>query len=261
MSGFDELPIVKALNPKAERVKFTPRITEHLDEPIARRVSDNVTDLNDLPERTTGGLSARRSTGLDIIVRRSALSCIRAHGDANPDLDTYGILVGNLYRDAKGPYLLVEQIIQTESAGGRDFSADTWQNIQVIMDREYPESRIVGWYRTHPGHGVFLTEGDRGLHESYFGVPWQAALIYNPQLRETGIFSTRAGSLLGIDFLVESDQQAAPQRVSKIRGAAAQVGRFMLALIALGLFAAMGYLLGLLVLQIHFRLPPQHIPY
>lgn len=268
MSGLDELPIFQAIaSHGVERVKAAPRIAEHLAEPVKPRPNVNVTDLNDLPERATGGVSARRSTGLDIIMRRSALSCIRAHGDANPDLDTYGILVGNLYRDAKGPYLLVEQIIQAESAGGKDFTGDTWQNIQTIMDQEYPESRIVGWYRTHPAHDVFLSEYDRALHEHYFGVPWQAALIYNPGLRQTGVFSTRAGAMLGIDFLVESDQKNSASTVSVTRKVAYSTGRFVLALLALGLFAAMGYLLGLLVLQAqphiqpYLHLPPQHIPY
>jgi len=263
MSGLDELPIVKALNPRTERVTFAPRISEHFSDTVIRRPSNNVTDMNDLPERATVGLSARRSKGLDIIVRRSALSCIRAHGDANPDLDTYGILVGNLYRDAKGPYLLIEQIIQSESAGGRDFKGETWRNIQAIMDREYPQSRIVGWYRTHPDPAVYFTEDDRELHDNFFGVPWQAALIYNPRLRETGIFSTRAGAMLGIDFLVESDQKTSVQRVSVTRKVVSGTAQFILALIALGLFAAMGYLLGLLVLQVqpYIHLPPQHIPY
>jgi proteasome lid subunit RPN8/RPN11 len=263
MSGLDEMPIVQALNPRIDRAKIAARVSPPLRDRVIDRTREKLTDLNDLPERTLGALSARRSSGLDIIVRRSALSCIRAHGDANPDLDTYGILVGNLYRDAKGPYLLVEQIIQTETAGSADFSGDTWQNIQAIMEQEYPQSRIVGWYRTNPGHDVYLTQEDRALHENLFGVPWQAALIYNPRLRETGVFSTRAGAMLGMEFLVESDQKASKSSVSTTRRVASRVAQFMLAMVALGLFAAMGYLLALLVLQIqpHIHLPPQHIPY
>jgi proteasome lid subunit RPN8/RPN11 len=241
MSKLDKLPVAQALAGTAQR---------------GQRVN-----LETVPFRDPGALSAHRSTGLDIIVRRSAMSCIRAHGVANPEAETYGILVGNLYRDVAGPYLLIEQIIQAESAGSSVFTPDSWQNIQTMMEEDYPESRIVGWYRTYPGQGIFLSESDRALHESYFGIPWQAALIYNPQLQETGIFSTRAGSLLGIEYLIETDQSTSSRLAESGRWSGLRsIGRMMLALVTLGLFAAMGYLLGLLVLQIHFHLPPQYIP-
>jgi len=224
-----------------------------------RDSSENVS-LDTLPRRDPCALSARRSSGLDIIIRRSALNCIRAYGDSNPYAESCGILVGDLYQDAKGPYLLIEQIIQAESAGGSDFTGDTWDKIQDLMNQDYPRSRIVGWYRTRPGNGVYLSSNDRILHESYFGIPWQAALIYNPQLRETGIYSTRVGSLLGIELLIESDQAASSRSKGAEHSAARSFGRFLLAMLALGLFAAMGYLLGLLVLQVHFHLPPQQFP-
>jgi len=240
-----------------EQVVLSERVTG--DRISAWRDSSENVSLNTLPHRNTKALSARRSTGLDIIIRGTALSCIRAHGDSNPNAQTYGILVGDLYQDANGPYLLIEQIIQAESAGGNDFT-DTWEKIQELMNEDYPNSRIVGWYRTGPGNGVFLSNSDRTLHDSYFGIPWQTALIYNPQLRETGIFSTRAGALLGIELLVESDQAASTQSKAAKRTGGWSFGRFLLALIALALFAAMGYLLGLLLLQVHFHLPPQQFP-
>jgi proteasome lid subunit RPN8/RPN11 len=241
MSALEQLPVAQAM------VSPTDRAT-------------NANDLECLTFRDLAVATTRRSRGLDIVVRRSALSCIRAHGDANPNVDTYGALVGDLYRDAKGPYLLIEQIIQTDTAGGSQFTPDIWETMQSMMEQNYPQSRVVGWYRTGPGNGVYLTESDRTLHDHYFGVPWQAALIYNPHLRETGIFSTRAGALLGIEYLVEGDLSSAAPKGSPIRDFVLQTARCLLALFALGLFAAMGYLLALLVLQIHFHLPPQHFP-
>jgi proteasome lid subunit RPN8/RPN11 len=240
-----------------DQVVLSERVTG--DRVTAWRKSSESVSLNTLPKRNTGALSGRRSTGLDIIIRRTALSCIRAYGDSNPNAQTYGILVGDLYQDASGPYLLIEQIIQAESAGGSDFT-DTWEKIQELMNENYPNSRIVGWYRTCPGNGVFLSNNDRTLHDSYFGIPWQAALIYNPQLREVGIFSTRAGALVGIELLVEGDQAASAQPKPAKRSGARTFGRFLLALIALALFAAMGFLLGMLLLQVHFHLPPQQFP-
>jgi proteasome lid subunit RPN8/RPN11 len=228
-------------------------------------------------------LNGKRTAAFQVVIRQSALNRIHVHGDASPRVEICGVLVGDVYRDDTGAYLLVEHIIEgaasTGSAGQVTFTADTWQHIQVLMDKQFPDKRIVGWYHTHPGHGIFLSEMDVFLHESFFGLPWQVALVYDPRSGDEGIFGTEAGHSKPVGFLVDADDPAAPKLAqagklplatapaaaprrpatpivfTRVRRRRAPVGRALLAVIALGLFAIMGVLLGVLIRMQHLHMP------
>ncbi|HEY1921901.1 MAG TPA: Mov34/MPN/PAD-1 family protein [Tepidisphaeraceae bacterium] len=254
---------------------------------------ENVSNLNgdidlaqaprrDLPRQKING---PRTTALQVIVRQSALNKIHAHGDSSPAAEICGVLVGNVYQDATSPFLHIEHIIQGEaaasSAGQVTFTADTWQHIQEIMDRDYSDLRIVGWYHTHPGHGVFLSEMDIFLHESFFGLPWQTALVYDPRTGDEGFFGSEAKRARRMPHLIESDEPktatlsqagrpsgeletapvvvphraAVPLMRTRKRRRTASLGRMLLAIIGLFLFAAMGVLIGLAIRTQGLQLP------
>jgi proteasome lid subunit RPN8/RPN11 len=237
-----------------------------------------------LPHRVLVKVAGDRTPSFQVIFRQSALNRLHAHGDSSLRAEVCGVLVGDVYQDDIGSFLLVEHIIEgqssTGSAGQVTFTADTWQHIQLQMDKQYPDLRIVGWYHTHPGHGVFLSEMDIFLHESFFGLPWQAALVYDPRSGEEGVFSAAQGQAHRLDFLTETDEPAtcartfhspvytppapvasdAPKVVPVIRVRDRRwfwypVRQMVLALIGLTLFTAMGILLGLLIRLQHIEIP------
>jgi proteasome lid subunit RPN8/RPN11 len=49
-------------------------------------------------------------------------------------------------------------------------------------------TRIVGWFHTHPGHGIFMSNTDRENHRLYTQ-PWQVALVVDPHSRHWGFFN------------------------------------------------------------------------
>src|SRR5580704_10813295 len=244
-------------------------------------------DFDNLPRRELIKLNGERNPAFQAVMRQSALNRIHAHGDSSPRAEVCGVLVGDIYRDETGPFVLVEHVIEGQaaasSAGQVTFTAETWQHIQVFMDRQYPDLRIVGWYHTHPGHGIFLSEMDVFLHESFFGLPWQAALVYDPRSGDEGIFSAHEGQARRLDFIVESDEPSvsgppspvlspeaaaplstiepvqtkanAPLAYKSKRPVWVPMGKMVLAFIGLVLFVAMGGLLGLLIRMQHLQLP------
>ena len=48
---------------------------------------------------------------------------------------------------------------------------------------------IVGWYHSHPGFGIFLSEHDRFIHRHFFGEPGQIALVIDPLAHVEGLFA------------------------------------------------------------------------
>ncbi|NJL57944.1 hypothetical protein HC928_24580 [bacterium] len=49
------------------------------------------------------------------------------------------------------------------------FTPECWQAILRIQKDQYPQTTIVGWYHSHPGHGIFLSGTDLNTQRLSFG--------------------------------------------------------------------------------------------
>ncbi len=114
---------------------------------------------------------------------------------ANNTHEVGGILVGNALRDESGPYIRVDDVIEAlhaeESGTELTLTHATWNHIHEQMDTIHAGKRIIGWYHTHPDFGIFLSERDRFIQQSFFDLPFQIALVYDPVRREHGVFNWR----------------------------------------------------------------------
>lgn len=166
-----------------------------------------------------------RRDGFQVIIKQSALNRIHAHGHSKLQSEICGVLVGTLCRDEHGPYLYIEAAITGDLADSKPanvtFTADTWTKIQDEMDRLYPDMKIVGWYHTHPGFGIFLSGMDLFIHEGFFDLPWQVAMVYDPIGGDEGIFVWKQGKAVRQPFLVQDD--AVQQRFEVDRAALGQL--------------------------------------
>lgn len=162
-------------------------------------------DSSDCRLRHLPNLPGRQSE-FQVVLSPDALEKIRAHGQTNLKAEVGGVLVGNLCRDQHGPYLLVQSIIEGTSmrhhAAQVTFTADTWADIQRIMDHDHPDEKIVGWYHTHPGFGIFLSEMDLFIQNNFFNLPWQIALVHDPKTNEHGVFVWRDSKPCREEFLI-----------------------------------------------------------
>jgi proteasome lid subunit RPN8/RPN11 len=46
----------------------------------------------------------------------------------------------------------------------------------------------VGWYHTHPGFGIFLSNMDLFIHRNFFPQKWHIALVLDPVNKKSGYF-------------------------------------------------------------------------
>ncbi len=107
---------------------------------------------------------------------------IRQHARSSNKIEICGVLIG---QDRDGSIEVEASIegMNAEEAGAHvTFTQDTWEHIYKVKDREYPQHRIVGWYHSHPGFGVFLSEHDTFIHKNFFSSPgkWRGCSIRNP---------------------------------------------------------------------------------
>ena len=113
---------------------------------------------------------------------------IRQHARGSSKAEVCGVLIGT----EDGGVTSVEASIPGAKAvqGGTHvtFTQDTWEHIYQIKDRDYPNARIVGWYHSHPGFGVFLSDHDTFIHKNFFFAARQVAWVYDPHSDEEGCF-------------------------------------------------------------------------
>lgn len=114
---------------------------------------------------------------------------ILTHCYENPNVEVGGVLLGGVYRSPEVggaddlPIDFVEIIDAiwaeqtTATVGKVEFTSESWARINVERDQKYPNLQIVGWYHTHPGHGVFLSREDRFIHNNFFAQDFQLALV------------------------------------------------------------------------------------
>ncbi|HEX7841366.1 MAG TPA: Mov34/MPN/PAD-1 family protein, partial [Kofleriaceae bacterium] len=128
-----------------------------------------------------------------VFLSEAAFDRAVARGDGDVTREIGGVLVGELLRDDAGPYLWIDATIDAlhaeEKGAELTFTHATWEHIHKEMDGKHQNKKVVGWYHTHPGFGVFLSDRDQFIHKSFFNLPFQVAFVYDPKTHEHGMFT------------------------------------------------------------------------
>jgi proteasome lid subunit RPN8/RPN11 len=137
----------------------------------------------------------RVSTQPVVVMEAEVARQIRQHSRTSMKAEVCGVLIGSTEHER----MMVEACIPGNNAaqGGAHvtFTQDTWEHIYKIKDKEYPEQKIVGWYHSHPGFGVFLSEHDLFIQQNFFSNPQQVAWVYDPHTDEEGCFGWIGSSI------------------------------------------------------------------
>jgi proteasome lid subunit RPN8/RPN11 len=68
------------------------------------------------------------------------------------------------------------------------FTHQSWEYVNSIKDEYFPDLKVVGWFHTHPGFGIFLSEFDTFIQRNFFDLPWQVAFVVDPVSQKDGFF-------------------------------------------------------------------------
>jgi proteasome lid subunit RPN8/RPN11 len=163
--------------------------------------------LKDLPK-----VNGIRDARYQVVFRQSVLDEIHAHGKSSPEAEVCGVLIGDVYSDRLAPWAYIEHCIRGNDADGKQtqvtITSETWTRIHETLEKDYPDKKIVGWYHTHPGFGIFLSGMDLFIQDNFFNQPWQIATVYDPHSGDEGTFIWRSGKSVRENSLVENDTGA-----------------------------------------------------
>lgn len=121
---------------------------------------------------------------------------IYEHVFASLEAEVGGVLIGRLKED--GSPLITNIIPALEAEGARSrvtFTHQAWSAIHARLDREHSGKEILGWYHSHPGFGIFLSEHDLFIHRNFFARPEQVAIVVDPHAGREGLFVWRDGEV------------------------------------------------------------------
>ncbi|TMK87321.1 MAG: LysM peptidoglycan-binding domain-containing protein [Actinobacteria bacterium] len=174
------------------------------------------------------------------LVQPGVLEAVTQHVNSAWARKVGGILVGRAVVDRTRVEGALPARQTEEYADEIAFPAQVWEEAYAALGR-FPGARIVGWYHSHPGTGVNLSEYDRRMHTTLFGEPINVALVMDPVSQRMAWFGWMIGRLSPLDPGEASDMVAVAP--SPPRGV---VRASVAALVALGLGAAAtgGYWIG-----------------
>jgi proteasome lid subunit RPN8/RPN11 len=108
-----------------------------------------------------------------------------------------GVLVGRLRADGSPRVTSIIPALEAEGARSRvTFTHDAWSVIHATLDRDHPGEEILGWYHSHPGFGIFLSEHDLFIHRNFFARPEQIAIVVDPHAGSEGLFVWEDGEVV-----------------------------------------------------------------
>jgi len=131
-------------------------------------------------------------------IRKACFDTVYPHIFGNSDREVGGVLVGWSQEGNKLPVVeaAIAAISADEQRATLTFTQDSWEYIHKVIDEEYPESQIVGWYHSHPGFGIFLSDHDMFIQENFFNGPSQIALVVDPLAGTEGVFVWEGGKVV-----------------------------------------------------------------
>lgn len=154
------------------------------------------TAMRESPSREPGVFTAACGDVADLVrpvyFSDEVLSAVQAHGWRCMGAEVGGLLLGSVARSPQGEYIRVEQALPARMAGEKrselTFTHETWAALNEDHKNTWPGLSIVGWYHTHPGLGVFMSERDCFIHSSFFSRQTSVALVVDPLDATRGVF-------------------------------------------------------------------------
>ncbi len=138
-----------------------------------------------------------------VYVVKGVLEQVKRHVQENARVECGGILIGHPFQDFDDPdmtfVVITAAIAQDSSSHSVAHFTVSPKEIEATRDEmqeRYPGWVCVGWYHSHPGHGVFLSGQDMQIVRSIYNAEWHLALVIDPKSNEAAFFRGPEGERL-----------------------------------------------------------------
>jgi proteasome lid subunit RPN8/RPN11 len=139
---------------------------------------------------------------LHLLIDAACWEELQKHARHFEQIEQGGLLLGRTSVEQVGStenekeFVWVRQFVGSPIAGDAvswRMDADQWGELMASALGRHPGLEIVGWYHTHPGMGIFLSEQDLFIAAHFFPAPYQLSLVIDPIRSLAGAFCMVAG--------------------------------------------------------------------
>jgi len=150
---------------------------------------------------------------------------IRQHARSENKTEVCGVLIGRETAEGIDVSSCIAGMNAAQGGAHVTFTQDTWEHIYKIKDKEYPNERILGWYHSHPGFGVFLSDHDTFIHRNFFSSKRQVAWVFDPHSDEEGCFGWQGDRIVRLTQVDVVDRRGgeAAENVGQAKPMAAEI--------------------------------------
>ena len=125
------------------------------------------------------------------------LRLMQGHARSSLRREVAGVMVGpRPEKQPDGRYVvhITDMIIakHTKMSGASvTYTPESWRYMNDKLAEMYPDGDhvMLGWYHTHPGFGIFLSNMDLFIHTNFFTQKWHIAYVLDPVGFHSGFFS------------------------------------------------------------------------
>ncbi len=153
------------------------------------------------------GKHKSNSGRLQLKIDSDVVRQIRQHARSCSKTEVCGVLIGNPSEQSIVIEAAIPGLNAAQAGTHVTFTQDTWEHIYRTKDAEFPDQRIAGWYHSHPGFGVFLSDHDTFIHKNFFSSPFQVAWVFDPVSDEEGCFGWNGERLERLSHIEISDKR------------------------------------------------------
>ena len=110
-----------------------------------------------------------------------------------------GLLLGSVSAEAGERVIHIAAAVPAEGAVGTKSSLkitlEAWEEILAVRDTKYDDLSVLGWFHTHAGWGVFMSDPDVFFHRHFFAHPNMVAYVLDPTSARDGFFYWHEGKI------------------------------------------------------------------
>ncbi|RMG17559.1 MAG: hypothetical protein D6731_03845 [Planctomycetota bacterium] len=156
----------------------------------------------------------RATPPLPVYVLRSVLESMHRYARSGGEFEVGGFLLGGYHYHEGHSYLdITAEVPCLKARSARThltFSNEAQREFHRVAQERHPDKRVLGWYHTHPGYGVFLSDYDLFVQRSFFAEEHLVAVVIDPlepPSQRTGVFVWHRGDVSHGYHLIVYDQE------------------------------------------------------
>ncbi|OFX17336.1 MAG: hypothetical protein A2Z18_10115 [Armatimonadetes bacterium RBG_16_58_9] len=139
------------------------------------------------------------SANPDVRISSRVHRSIERFAEEDRHTECVGLLLGNVSAERGKRVIYISAAIPATSALGSRSSVkitfEAWEEMLRIRDADYPDLRLLGWFHSHAGWGVFMSDPDVFFHRHFFPNPNMVAYVLDPTSARDGFFYWHEGKI------------------------------------------------------------------